>query len=376
MITRHFFGGSTKAYDYAIIYEAPEQNYFWTYENGYWLEGVTTQNASFVPFTLVEDSYENGIGVWGFKGKKPKVMGNMIFGVQLDDEGNIEALTHMGGFNSLFVYETGQMESHQSTITNVSFPDGVGLIPAVLLMFAWPVFADYNSQHLPVFESFKFNGEMLALGAVAASDLIISDKTSYIEKALEGRSFDRVFIDTNNPYYDSRDNCNAIIETSTNTLIAMGESATIPNGITTIGKFACYNSTISQIPNTVTSIGGGAFCAAKGTDIVIPNSVTSLPPGSTDGINIGCFSRSQFATITLPENIQLGSMCFSYISNVTINMPASVSSYSNGTDVFMDSRNITVNYGGTIEQWQTNFENITTGRTSGTINCSDGTITL
>ena len=89
-----------------------------------------------------------------------------------------------------------------------------------------------------------------------------------------------ISVDKKNPIYDSRDNCNAIIETNTNTLIAGCKTTTIPNSITSIGNSAfsgCFNLTSITIPNSVTSIGEGAFYYCdKLTSISIPNSVTSI----------------------------------------------------------------------------------------------------
>ena len=71
-----------------------------------------------------------------------------------------------------------------------------------------------------------------------------------------------VTVDVNNPKYDSRDNCNAIIEKSTNTLIAGCKTTIIPNSVTSIGWYSfsgCSSLTSVTIPNSVTSIGGSAF---------------------------------------------------------------------------------------------------------------------
>ena len=85
----------------------------------------------------------------------------------------------------------------------------------------------------------------------------------YIPKSVEfiGRNFggckdlSSIIVDPENKYYDSRDNCNAIIETSTNKLV-----------------FGCYTTTI---PNSITSIGPSAFYScSKLKTIYIPNSVT------------------------------------------------------------------------------------------------------
>ena len=83
-----------------------------------------------------------------------------------------------------------------------------------------------------------------------------------------------------NTTYDSRDNCQAIIETANNTLIAGCMNSTIPNSVTSIGNYTfygCTGLTSITIPNSVTSIG---ICAFEGctrlTSITIPKSVTSI----------------------------------------------------------------------------------------------------
>ena len=71
-----------------------------------------------------------------------------------------------------------------------------------------------------------------------------------------------IVVAEDNSRYDSRDNCNAIIETQTNTLIVGCSETTIPNSVTGIGDFAfsgCSGLTSVTIPNSVTSIGKWAF---------------------------------------------------------------------------------------------------------------------
>ncbi|MBQ7661960.1 MAG: leucine-rich repeat domain-containing protein [Prevotella sp.] len=87
-------------------------------------------------------------------------------------------------------------------------------------------------------------------------------------------------VESGNTKYDSRDNCNAIIETASNTLVSGCKNTVIPNSVTSIDYYAfcdCSGLTFITIPNSVTSIGFGAFEGCTGlTSVTIPNSVTSI----------------------------------------------------------------------------------------------------
>ena len=89
-----------------------------------------------------------------------------------------------------------------------------------------------------------------------------------------------IVVKSGNIVYDSRDNCNAIIETATNTLIAGCKRTIIPNSVKSIGSYAfrdCSGLTSITIPNSVTSIGERAFYECTGlTSVSIGNSVTSI----------------------------------------------------------------------------------------------------
>ena len=94
-------------------------------------------------------------------------------------------------------------------------------------------------------------------------------------------------VDPDNSVYDSRNNCNALIETTTNTLIAGSLNTEIPNSVTTIGAYAFFSYTELTsivIPNSVTSIRMSAFSYCDKLSTV------SIGSGVTD-IEYAAFSR-------------------------------------------------------------------------------------
>ena len=162
-----------------------------------------------------------------------------------------------------------------------------------------------------------------------------------------------------NTVYDSRNNCNAIIETATNTLIAGCQNTIIPSSVTSIGRGAfywCSSLTSITIPNSVTSIGSSAFSGCSSlTSITIPNGVTSIGeyafedcysltsitiPNSVTSIGRGAFNRcSSLTSITIPNSVtSIGDYAFQGCSSLTsITIPNGVTSIGNSAFFRCDS---------------------------------------
>ena len=127
-------------------------------------------------------------------------------------------------------------------------------------------------------------------------------------------SLTNITVANGNTKYDSRDNCNAIIETNTNTLIAGCKNTAIPNSVTKIGSYAfsgCYGLTSVTIPNSVTTIENNAFYECSGlTSVTIPNSVTTIG----DWAFPYCSSLTE---VTIPSSVtSIGEYAF-YMTNLT-----------------------------------------------------------
>lgn len=178
------------------------------------------------------------------------------------------------------------------------------------------------------------SNSVISIGEGAFSDsgltsIVVPDSVANIGEGAFGGcdNLTQIVVEQGNPTYDSRNNCNAIIETATNTLIAGCKSSIIPNGVTCIWGNAfgwCEDLASIDIPNSVTSIGDDAFCGTGLTSIIIPDSVT--------GIGDGAFSYcTNLASITIPNSvISIGESAFDTCALTSIVIPDSVTSIGEG----------------------------------------------
>jgi len=184
--------------------------------------------------------------------------------------------------------------------------------------------------------------------ATAIRSLVIPAGVSTIGEGIteECESLETIIVDKDNKVFDNREDCNAIIKTANNTLIAGCKTTLIPNTVTAIGNSAF--SSISnigdvRIPNSVESIGNYAFqyCSSFKA-LVIPTSLTSIS-GSA-------FTGCTFTTIkVIPGNPKFDSRdnCNAIIETATNKlvkgcentvMPEGITTFGEGA--FMSNNNL------------------------------------
>ncbi len=183
-----------------------------------------------------------------------------------------------------------------------------------------------------------------------------------------------ITVDENNAVYDSRDNCNAVIETATNTLICACKNSVIPDGVTGIRDDAfynCANLTSIEIPDSVTSIGDYTFRDCYNlSGITIGNGVISIGNYAFSGCE-------RLTSIEIPDSVtSVGDYTFSDCSGLTsITIGSGVVSIGNGAfEYYTHLVSITVDENNSVYDSRDNCNAIIETATDALICCCKNTV--
>ena len=108
-----------------------------------------------------------------------------------------------------------------------------------------------------------------------------------------------ITVDSDNPVYDSRDNCNAVIETATNTLVAGCKNTVIPSSVPILGECAFYGTrglTSLTVTESIKEIGNWTFLDCENIETLNWNSV--YPPSLVTN-----YSKSQLTEVVLGDSV-------------------------------------------------------------------------
>ena len=267
------------------------------------------------------------------------------------------ALTIPEEVNGLTVVGIGEMALGNSTLSSCNIPSTVTFIgerafynteisnftvPASVTSIGWDVVSSTNLQTITIEEGnsvYDSRNNCNAIIETATNTLVQGCNSTIIPNDIETIGYwslacadkmkelnipktvtsigvmgipnlEVITVDEENPVYDSRSNCNAIIETSSNTLIVGCKNAVIPETVVAIGDEAFENTSLESIfvPGSVKSIGRGAFYCVNLKEATLAEGVEYIGEGAF-------MSNGELETITIPSTVtHIGAYSFAYCS--------------------------------------------------------------
>lgn len=191
-------------------------------------------------------------------------------------------------------------------------------IPSTVLSIKGEAFEGCESlQNLVIPEGVQSIGREAFRKCTSLTSIAIPSSVNLIKSGAFGScsNLTHISVASGNTIYDSREDCNGIIETSTNTLI--------------------YGCRITTIPQSVTAIGDGAFSSSDITSTVIPSQIISIGEDAF----YGCTSLTN---VTISENVtEIGDYAFADCIALTevismISTPFAIDESVFGRDKYMN----------------------------------------
>ena len=235
-------------------------------------------------------------------------------------------------FNELW-YFTGLTEISDNAFMGCAWLSSIEMPPTIAHIGS---LAFYNTQLNNMYIPYATQTiGWLAFGSCnSLTSFSIPPSVTYIE----GNPFSNcpalnyIWVESGNPVYDARNNCKAIIETATNTLVTGCKNTVIPDDVTALGSYAFSGQTaltIITLPASITSLGNGVFENCTGLTEV--NVQAETPPtmgynvfdGVSDDlvINIPCGTKAAYSESWVPYAANLYDGC-AYIEFADANVEA------------------------------------------------------
>ncbi len=209
-----------------------------------------------------------------------------------------------------------------ANLQKVILPEGISVIPrgtfhgcraleSISIPASVTRVAEYAFRDTFKLRAIRFNGAVIiennSFYSESISNLSLSDKVTSIntDGFLHCDKLERITVDAENPTYRSENNC--LIEKASNTLLLASVGSEIPCGIVAIGKYAfSHRSRCPSIkfPDTLRSIGNGAFLASELTELVIPDGTVHIGENAF-GLSL------MLKTVKIPKSVKkIGNCAF------------------------------------------------------------------
>lgn len=334
-----------------VMEEVPNNQIWYTSSDGNIVNPkfVTNPNFNSNPFgaMIISNTYVNGKGIITFDDELTTIGENAFYqcktltSVVIPNSvttigrafSECESLTSVIIPNSVTIIEKNAF-AHCRSLTDVKIPDKLTSIEE---------YTFYNCRSLKEFtipNTVTNIGNYAFYQCLELTSITIPNNVTSIGNSAFGccSSLTSIVVENNNPVYDSRENCNGIVDKRSNKLILACKNTVIPESVTSIGYSAfrgCSKMTDITIPNNVISIEDWAFDMCHSlTNITIPNSVTSIG-------NYVFYNCNSLTEITIPNSVtSIGDYTFLYCSSLNqITIPNSVKSI--GTGPFMGCNSLT-----------------------------------
>ena len=200
--------------------------------------------------------------------------------------------------------------SNCSSITTLELPSSITTIGGNAFQYCEHLSSISLGESITAIEGGAF------YGCSSLSSVAIPASVSHLGNIVfvDCSSLSSITVDSNNEVYDSRNSCNAIIETATNTLLYGCQSTIVPESITSIEEDA-FNGhsqlTAISLPNGIENIGSAAFKNCIGlVSISLPTSLKTI------GI-MTFYGCSSLQSITIPNSVvSIGGNAFSSCDNL------------------------------------------------------------
>ena len=188
--------------------------------------------------------------------------------------------------------------------TDLSFIDGTGVTRLNNFVFAEMFYNDngtykgLTTANIPegittIYDNAFYRS--LCITSISIPSTVTSISSYALKTSYDYDNLVSMTVDANNATYDSRNNCNAVIHTSTNTLVAGCKTTVIPNTVTSIGSAAFRDVALTSItiPDSVTSIGSNAFYTSTLQNVTVQSTVPAT-------ITSGVFNTTNLSAIIVP----------------------------------------------------------------------------